>query len=217
MLPKFSMAASRLTMTFLRAMRTAPLARVTETIMGSNSGVSPTASATENRKDSRGSRRRRALTRNTKSTRKITTWRMRKPNPRVPRSNSVSGGCPVRVAAMRPNSVDAPVRMTTAAPNPLTTEVPRNTAVRASPSPPAGAPSDWACFSRGRDSPVSAASLRKRSLADRSRASAGTRSPAESWITSPGTTSRAGSWRGAPSRRTEAVCPTCSLSRRAAR
>ena len=94
MLPKFSMAASCLTMTFFRAIRTAPLASVTETIMGSSSGVSPTASATAKRKDSSRSRRSSALTRKTKSTRKITTWRMRKPKRRVPRSNSVSGGAP---------------------------------------------------------------------------------------------------------------------------
>src|SRR3990172_3629204 len=42
MLPKFSMAASRLTMTFFRAMRTAPRDSVTETIMGRSWGVSPT-------------------------------------------------------------------------------------------------------------------------------------------------------------------------------
>ncbi len=139
MLPKFSMAASCLTMTFFRAMRTAPLASVTETIMGSSSGVRPTASATENRNVSSRSRFNRALTRNTNSTRKTTTCRIRNPNRRVPRSNSVSGGRASKLVATRPNSVAGPVATMTATPSPLITEVPRKTAVTASPSPPATA------------------------------------------------------------------------------
>ena len=107
MLPKFSMAASRLTMTFFPAMRTAPRDSVTETIIGRSSGVSPTASATAKRKDSRGARRDSALTRKTKKTSTSTTWRMRIPNWRVPRSNSVSGARPARRAATWPNSVRA--------------------------------------------------------------------------------------------------------------
>jgi hypothetical protein len=216
MLPKFSMAASCLTMTFRRAIRTAPLASVTETIMGSSSGVRPTASATEKRKDSSRSRRSSALTRKAKSTRNITTWRMRKPKRRVPRSNSVSGGRPTRAAATRPNSVDRPVHTTRAVPKPLTTEVPRNTALTALPRSAAPCPSGSACFSRGSDSPVSAASFTKRSFADSNRASAGTRSPALSWTTSPGTTSRTGRSQTAPSRSTSAVCPTCWRRRSAA-
>ena len=44
------MAASRFTITRSLAMRSAPRASVTETIIGSSSGVSPTASATAKRK-----------------------------------------------------------------------------------------------------------------------------------------------------------------------
>src|SRR6266851_1520618 len=44
MLPRFSMASRRLTITFSRAMRSAPWPRVTVIIIGRNSGVSPTAS-----------------------------------------------------------------------------------------------------------------------------------------------------------------------------
>ena len=218
MLPKFSMAASCLTMTFFSAMRTAPLERVTETIMGRSSGVRPTASATEKRKDSRKSRRMRALTRNTNRTRKTTTCRIRKPNLRVPRSNSVSGGRPTSPAATCPNSVAAPVATTTAAPSPLTTEVPRNTPVTASPRPPApgGRGPGVACFSRGSDSPVSRASFTNRSRIESRRQSAGTRSPAFRWITSPTTTSRIGISRSTPSRTTVAVCPTCCRRRWAA-
>ena len=53
MLPKFWIAARCLTITFWRAMRTAPRERVTALIMGRNSGVRPTARATAKRSDSR--------------------------------------------------------------------------------------------------------------------------------------------------------------------
>ena len=45
MAPKFWIALSRLTMTRFRAMASAPLERQTVTIIGSISGVSPTATA----------------------------------------------------------------------------------------------------------------------------------------------------------------------------
>ena len=54
MLPKFWIAARCLTITFCRAIRTAPCASVTAVIIGRNSGVSPTASATANSSDSNG-------------------------------------------------------------------------------------------------------------------------------------------------------------------
>src|SRR5437660_7407443 len=53
MLPKFSIASRCLTITFWRAMCAAPRERVTALIMGRNSGVRPTASATAKRSDSR--------------------------------------------------------------------------------------------------------------------------------------------------------------------
>ncbi len=95
--------------------------------------------------------------------------------------------------------------------------MPRKTAVTASPSPPAASAPAVACFSRGSDSPVSAASLTNRSRVERSRPSAGTRSPALRWITSPTTTSRTGTSRSTPSRITVAVWPTCRRRRAAAR
>ena len=52
MAPKFWMELRRLTMTFLRDMAMAPLERQTETIMGSISGVSPTATARAKKKAS---------------------------------------------------------------------------------------------------------------------------------------------------------------------
>ena len=50
--PRLWMAASRLTITRRRAMRTAPRPSVTVTIIGNSSGVSPTASAKANIRDS---------------------------------------------------------------------------------------------------------------------------------------------------------------------
>ena len=46
--PRFWMALRRLTTTLARAMAVAPFARLTVTIIGSISGVSPTATATAN-------------------------------------------------------------------------------------------------------------------------------------------------------------------------
>src|ERR1035437_915592 len=52
MAPKFWMEFSRLTITFLRLMASAPLERQTETIIGSISGVRPTATAIAKKKAS---------------------------------------------------------------------------------------------------------------------------------------------------------------------
>ena len=52
MLPKFSMAVSRFTITLRAAMSLAPLARFTLMIAGSSCGVSPTARASANRNES---------------------------------------------------------------------------------------------------------------------------------------------------------------------
>ena len=56
MLPRFWMDGRCLTITFERAIRTAPAARVTVLIIGRNSGVRPTASATAKSSDSSGGR-----------------------------------------------------------------------------------------------------------------------------------------------------------------
>ena len=185
MLPKSSMAARCLTMTLRRAMRTAPWARVTVVIMGRNSGVSPTASATANRTDSSVGRWRATLTTTTNSTRKATVRMMSSAKCRMPRWNSVSGGGVDRRAAMSPNAVSRPVATTTARAVPLTTDVPRNTRFLASAGCRGGVARSLASFSAGIDSPVSAACCTWRSRAASSRASAGTRSPAPSLTISP--------------------------------
>ena len=51
MVPRFSIAARRLTITLPCAMRCAPAASVTVMIIGRNSGVRPTASASANSRD----------------------------------------------------------------------------------------------------------------------------------------------------------------------
>ncbi len=217
MLPKSSMAARCLTITFCRAMRTAPCARVTVVIIGRNSGVSPTASATANRNDSSGGRCRAKLASSTKSTRNSTVRMISTANRASPRWNSVSGGWVDSCAAMSPNAVAGPVATTTAVAVPLTTDVPRKTVLRASAAWRAPGGRSPASFSTGSDSPVRAASWTWRSRVAVRRASAGTRSPAARWMTSPGTSSRRGISTRRPSRSTLAVGATCSRSRSAAR
>ena len=68
MAPKFWIAFRRLTMTFLRDIASAPLARLTVTIIGSISGVRPTATATAKRSASSQSPLVRPLIRNTSGT-----------------------------------------------------------------------------------------------------------------------------------------------------
>ncbi len=90
MLPKSWIEASRFTITSLWDMFTAPFERFTVRIIGRSSGVSPTAKATANRRDSRTSFRRRARMKKTKSTRAIVTSMIRMPNCRRPRADSAS-------------------------------------------------------------------------------------------------------------------------------
>ena len=68
MLPRFSMASRRRTMTPSLAMARAPAARVTLMMAGSSSGDRPTASATANSADSTSGRPASALTISTKRT-----------------------------------------------------------------------------------------------------------------------------------------------------
>jgi hypothetical protein len=85
-------APRRLTMTFFAAMRWAPRARVSETTIGSRSGVSPTASATANRNDSSSGRSNAILTSSVKSTKSIVRRMISMPKRRVPRSKAEGGG-----------------------------------------------------------------------------------------------------------------------------
>ena len=121
---------------------------------------------------------------------------------------------------MAPNAVCRPVRTTSARAVPLRALVPMNTQPVRRPS---GAPgSDGPTrLATGKLSPVSVASLVKKSLASSSTASAGTMLPAFSSTTSPGTTSLAGTACSTPSRRTRAFSTSrpasCSSAPRAPR
>ena len=135
------------------------------------------------------------------------------PNPRRPRSKSVSGARWIRRVAICANSVASPVATTTHVAVPLRTLVPRKTQlVRADIGVDAGiAPG---CFWTGKLSPVNADSLTNRSPASSTTASAGTRLPALNFTRSPTTTAVRAIDASRPSRRTTA--PVCTRARRAA-
>ena len=219
MAPKFWIELRRLTMTLRRDIASAPLARLTVTIIGSISGVRPTATATANSSASSQLPLVRPLITNTSGA--ITTMNpsISQVNRLMPLSKLVSTRCLAIALATRPNAVRGPVSTTTPQPMPLTTALPmkqmlaRSNGVSAAPG--------WAAatFSSGIASPVSAAWLTKRSFAEISLRSAGIMSPADNRTMSPGTSCSIGTsmWScasPAPRRRTVAVIDTirCSLS-----
>ena len=100
--PKFWMAFRRLTMTFLRDIARAPLERLTVTIIGSISGVSPTATAMANRNASSQLCLLSPLMRNTAGT--ITAMKriISQVNLLTPKSKLVNWRCPTMLAASEP-------------------------------------------------------------------------------------------------------------------
>ena len=102
MLPKFSIAARRFTITRRRAMLRAPWARFTLMIAGSSWGVRPTPRARANRKESTTGRFNSTLKAKISAIRIRVTSTSRLPNRRTPRSNSVSGLRSRRRSAMAP-------------------------------------------------------------------------------------------------------------------
>lgn len=124
MQPRPSIAARCFTMTFRRAMRSAPRASVTVMIIGMNSGVSPTASATPNSSDSRTGRPSAEPASITNTTSTSTMRAISVENAVRPRSNSVGGGRSARRPATSPNIVAMPVANTTAVAVPVITDVP---------------------------------------------------------------------------------------------
>ena len=156
-------------MTFLRDIAIAPLARLTVTIIGSISGVRPTATATANSSASSQLPLVRPLITNTSGA--ITTMKpsISQVNRVMPLSKLVSTRCLAMALATRPKAVRGPVSTTTPQPMPLTTALPmkqmlaRSNGVSAAPA--------WAAatFSSGIASPVSADWLTNRSFAEISR------------------------------------------------
>lgn len=213
-----------MTITFWRDITTAPLASVAVTIIGSISGVRPTAIDSANSAASHQSPLVTPLITSTSGaitsmkristqlTRLMPAWKAV-----VPRSVALTR------CASAPKKVRAPVCTISAVAVPLITLVPMNSRLSRS-STPLALPlaGTLANFSTGIASPVSADWLMNRSLAESSRQSAGIMSPADSAIRSPGTRSRIGtSMRSAPpvpssGRSTVEVLLTIALSSSAA-
>src|SRR5665647_709359 len=182
MLPKFSIADSRFTMTPFLDMAIAPLERLIVIIMGKSSGVSPTANATANSNAVTtplvvGLRR--EIIKKTKITKRNVTCIIRKPKLLMPRSNSVSGAFSINFLAILPYSVALPVLTTKAVAVPLTTEVPMKQKLLHSVIELALLFKALAIFSTGKDSPVREDWLMNKSLAFMTLESAGAMSPAE--------------------------------------
>ena len=96
------MALSLLTMTFFRAIAIAPLDRQTVTIIGSISGVSPTATAMAKKKASCQLPLVRPLMKNTNGTMTMMKRTMSHVKRATPLSNAVSVGCSASDSAMLP-------------------------------------------------------------------------------------------------------------------
>src|SRR5271157_535502 len=133
MLPKFWIEFNRFTMTFFLDMATALFDKLTEMIIGSKSGVSPTDRATAKSRESTTvpalppvAALCQALTRNTNPTSNTVTFNKNMPNLFVLLSNSVSGFFSIALMMIFPYSVIVPVFTTTAMPVPLKMEAPMN-------------------------------------------------------------------------------------------
>src|SRR5208337_1059861 len=177
-------------------------------LIGSSSGVSPTASASGNINDSSTGRWKKMLITRTNSTISTVKRMISMPKRRMPTAKAVAGGFSDRLVARWPSAVRSPVRHKTMVPVPLMTEVPANTALDAPEGFSAPVALSFASFSAGYGSPVRSAWFTNRSRLSMSRASAGTRSPAMSSTTSPGTSPSIGNDTTAPSRRTVAWTAT---------
>lgn len=100
--PKFWIALSCLTMTFFRDIASAPFERQTDTIIGSISGVSPTATAMEKKKASCQLCLVKPLMRKTSGTITIMKRIISQVKLCTPRSKLVCAGAPVMLPAMLP-------------------------------------------------------------------------------------------------------------------
>ncbi len=131
MAPRSWIADRRFTITFRLAICMADRASVTVTIIGSSSGVSPTASATANIRDSSNGRLKKIFTTRTNSTMNTVNRMISMPKRRMPMANAVAGGFSARLVARWPSAVPLPVRQMRIVAVPLITEVPANTALGA--------------------------------------------------------------------------------------
>ena len=216
MAPRFWIALRCFTMTFFRDMATAPLARLADTIMGSISGVRPTATDSANNAACTQSPFAKPLRKSTTGTMPTMNRMSTHDTAFTPFSKFVRTRVSATRRAKAPNSVSLPTAITRARAEPLTTVLPMNARLLHS----SGLPPVCGCaavhFSIGSLSPVSDDWLTKRSLVSTMRTSAGIMSPAASRITSPTTSSEMGRSRLSPSRKTAMVVLTIACKRSAA-
>ena len=123
--PKFWIELSRFTMARFFDMAMAPLARFTVTIIGSISGVRPTATASAKSSASSQLPLVRPLMRNTAGTMTTMKTIIRRVKPAMPRSKLVCcGWLSAILSASPPKNVALPVSSTTPVAAPLTTLLP---------------------------------------------------------------------------------------------
>jgi hypothetical protein len=132
MAPRSWIEARRLTITLRAAMRSAPRVKVTVVIMGSSSGVRPTARATENISDSSTGRPNRTCVASTTTIRAMDRRATSSPKACRSRWNGEGVGDSASAAAAAPNRVRVPVATTSAIASPVWATEPRNTALAAS-------------------------------------------------------------------------------------
>ena len=101
------------------------------TIIGSNSGVRPTARATANITDSRIGRAKAIFTTSTNTISTTVKRMISRLKRRIPTAKSVAGGFSARLVARCPSADLPPVRQTKMVAVPLMTEVPENTTLDA--------------------------------------------------------------------------------------
>jgi hypothetical protein len=110
------------------AIRIAPRDSVTVVIIGSSSGVRPTASATANNSESNTGRPNTTRTVSTTRTRASVRRAMTRPNSRRSRSNGVRACACASADAAAPNTVAGPVFTASAIASPFCATEPRNSA-----------------------------------------------------------------------------------------
>ncbi len=159
MAPRSWIAERRFTITRRFESCRADRASVTVTIIGSSSGVSPTANATANMTDSSTDRWNDRFTTSTNNTMNTVKRMISIPKRRIPTANAVAGGFSERLVAKCPSAVSAPVRHTSTTAVPLMIEVPANTALEAPVGLSAPDAVSLTSFSAGYGSPVSSAWL----------------------------------------------------------
>ena len=216
MLPRSSIATSRLTITFFSARRFAPVERLTVTIAGSSCGVRPIEIESAKGVDSITERPSAMLTIRIVPASTPATRTSSREKSRRPIWNAVCGCCSPSCLAILPNAVRPPVCTTTPTPFPERTTVPMNAHERRS-SGESGFVVGSTFLSAGADSPVSTPSSHSSSFASSSRRSAGTTSPTPRRTTSPGTSAVTSTEPSLPSRNTIVVCRSCECRAATAR